>query len=335
MFTSQIPRSSLRGICTHKPAVGKKAGNIGRIDDGPLHNNIGKEYYQEMSGIEKHMGNKAYKITKYDMRREPSLGLTIALVADLHEKSSPGLLETIRSQHPDLILMPGDVLERHDSRQLKKRNISPEEFEKWLDTGKNEFSRFQKFIHHILTSGYYRLKCHHHSCYGSQGLQFLQEARRIAPVILSNGNHEMYYLKTDDQFFARHNIILLDNADTTVTIQGRSLSIGGLSIRYDMEWLKSFSARPGYKILLVHNPDTYRQLIQNSAFDTFQLILSGHYHGGQWRTSNNTGVFIPRRGFFVKDIYGKFDRLIISAGCSNTTAVPRINNPEEIVIISI
>ncbi len=66
-----------------------------------------------------------------------------------------------------------------------------------------------------------------------------------------------------------------------------------------------------------------------------QLIFSGHAHGGQWRIPfTNKGVYAPGQGLFPEYCQGVYDgRLVVSAGLSNTTWIPRFFNPREIVVV--
>lgn len=93
----------------------------------------------------------------------------------------------------------------------------------------------------------------------------------------------------------------------------------------DTEWLRN--SPDGYKILLCHHPEYY-PLIAPYA----DLIVAGHTHGAQWRFFG-LGVFAPNQGWFPKYSKGKYDKMIVSAGLTNTTWVPRINNPCELVIV--
>ena len=93
---------------------------------------------------------------------------------------------------------------------------------------------------------------------------------------------------------------------------------------------------PGYRILLAHRPDAideYRQM-------DFDLILSGHAHGGQWRIPGwINGVYAPGQGLCPRYAGGLYllDDLafIVSRGLSNNTWVPRIFNPPELVVIEL
>lgn len=154
-------------------------------------------------------------------------------------------------------------------------------------------------------------------------------------------------------------VVVLDNEWKQISIGRKSMVIGGLTSGYVMRqrdtllsterkshdygsadcdvatsWLSDFAAQPGFKILLSHHPEYY-PLVPSKV----NLILSGHAHGGQWRFYNPfkriwRGVLAPGQGWFPKWTGGVYDgRLVVSAGLSNTTWIPRINNPTEIVYI--
>ena len=90
-----------------------------------------------------------------------------------------------------------------------------------------------------------------------------------------------------------------------------------------------------YSILLSHRPeraDDYK----NTSFD---LVLSGHAHGGQFRIPFVlNGLYAPHQGFFPKYAGGEYDlgenKMIVSRGLM-ITYIPRIFNPPEIVVVDI
>jgi len=96
----------------------------------------------------------------------------------------------------------------------------------------------------------------------------------------------------------RNKITVLDNSDSIVeTKSGDQIRIGGLSTRYDMKWLESFSGKNGCKLLLCHHPEYYQHMICDSELDNFDLIISGHAQGGQVRLFGKS-LFSPGQGFF-------------------------------------
>ena len=114
----------------------------------------------------------------------------------------------------------------------------------------------------------------------------------------------------------------------------KSHDYGSADHDVDTSWLSDFAAQPGFKILLSHHPEYY-PFIPNA----ISLIAAGHAHGGQWRFYDPfkriwRGVLAPGQGWFPKWTRGVYDRrLVVSAGLCNTTRIPRINNPTEIVYI--
>ncbi len=197
-------------------------------------------------------------------------------------------------------------------------------------------------------------------------LPFLRSCASIAPTFLSLGNHEWMLDEEDLRLLSSTGVTVLDNEWTSISIDGRKVVLAGLTSGYvtdyrdfrstqpaepryprredlygiggatrasahkpDSDWLPSFTSQPGYKIILSHHPE-YWPLLKDENID---LILSGHAHGGHWRFFNH-GVWSPGQGFWPRWTKGVYEnRMVVSAGLSNTTWVPRIGNPTEVVYI--
>ena len=92
-----------------------------------------------------------------------------------------------------------------------------------------------------------------------------------------------------------------------------------------------------YTILLAHRPEYYETYCNYS----FDLVLCGHAHGGQWRIPYLiNGLYAPNQGIFPKYAGGRYDgdktTMIVSRGLDiETTWVPRIFNRPELVIIDL
>jgi predicted MPP superfamily phosphohydrolase len=265
-------------------------------------------------------------VTRY---RNPGkhLGLRLALVTDLHNCPWDELVHLLRDEKPDAILCAGDILERHDETISPVR---PKDIERWVNSiGKRHLTDYLMWVLDRLTE--------HNGRQGAEediAIEFLKEIPDIAPTFYSVGNHEWYFLPADYRTFSEHGITILDNADCLAEVKSVKLRIGGLSTRYAMAWLKKFSLMDGYKILMCHHPDYYRKAIKGTTLDIFDLVVSGHYHGGQWRIKDRA-VYVPRTGLFMKNAVGQFGKHIISAGVANTTRFPRYGNPCELVMIEI
>ena len=246
----------------------------------------------------------------------------LALLADFHNTNPDPVLESLKTQRPDVITIAGDFV---FGNRPKKGNLK-------IDENRN-------------------------------AVDLLTGCSRIAPTFVSLGNHEYTLADPDLKVICSTGITLLDNKWT----QFRNVYIGGLSSAYytayrtfrlkkagkelypipdpsiriknlkpDLPWLDKFEKLKGFKILLCHHPEYYPRYLVNRKID---LILSGHCHGGQWRYysiihKQMRGCYAPGQGLFPALTDGVHDkRLVISRGLSNTTFVPRINNPTEVVYI--
>ena len=90
-----------------------------------------------------------------------------------------------------------------------------------------------------------------------------------------------------------------------------------------------------YNVLLTHRPENAKQYFN---YD-FDLVLSGHTHGGQGRIPFVlNGLYAPNQGFFPELAGGIYDfddkKLIVSRGMSReNTELPRIFNRPELVFV--
>lgn len=90
-----------------------------------------------------------------------------------------------------------------------------------------------------------------------------------------------------------------------------------------------------FNILLSHRPEKFPIYIEAN----YDLIFSGHAHGGQWRVPFLGGIFSPSQGFFPKYTSGKYiqndSTLIVSRGLGNSSFPIRINNRIELVLVTL
>ena len=264
------------------------------------------------------MSKKAV-LTEYSLSvSKLKIPLDLALVSDIHERKSDDILELLKKSKPDLILIAGDTFERYDEVKTEtkpKKNI-------FISAAKGAAYYANYFLMRVFGKN--------NSADTAATYRFLTEASKLAPVFISLGNHDEK-LSDDDLAVLRGNgIFLLDNADVCATVRGIDINIGGLSFSPDESRLEEFSKKPGFKLLLCHAPEYFDEMIEAKDID---LTLAGHNHGGQVKLFGK-GVLSSRSGFFPKYDSGVFhNRLVVSAGCSNTIAMPRWNNPRELVII--
>ena len=91
----------------------------------------------------------------------------------------------------------------------------------------------------------------------------------------------------------------------------------------------------GYKILLTHNPAYF----DDYAAAGFDLVLSGHTHGGQIRLPFIGAVYCPDQGFFPEYDSGVITKgdstIVISRGIGNSSFPIRFLCRPEVVVIEL
>ncbi len=247
--------------------------------------------------------------------------IRIAHVSDLHARPADDILGMLQEARPDIIVVTGDTYERYDNRPQYEFEHRPV---------KRLIINCIHYTNHFLCKfrhGEKRADTKHAN-------RFLAKAVRIAPVYMSLGNHEQKLLDDDRRFLSQIGVCLLDNDAVTATVNGSPIHIGGMSSWEYEAFLERFAQKDGCKLLLCHHPERFEPLVLHTDID---LVLAGHTHGGQFRIgSRGRGFFVPGQGLFGRYAHGMFfgGRLIVSAGCSNTVAFPRIRNPRELVMVT-
>lgn len=93
-----------------------------------------------------------------------------------------------------------------------------------------------------------------------------------------------------------------------------------------------------FTVLLAHRPE---RIDKYAATGDFDLVVSGHAHGGQVRIPGLiNGLFAPNQGFFPKYAGGQYEvdgtTLVVSRGLAReSTRIPRVFNRPELVLVEI
>ena len=172
---------------------------------------------------------------------------------------------------------------------------------------------------------------------------FLGAIHGICPIYATAGNHELEnpflfaeLLKAYDEYgviFLDGQTVLLERGEHRIAISSQKL----VPKPRKSNWINS-ETKPlnsGAFNVFIHHFGNEFDMIS----DDYDLVISGHVHGGIIRVfnrgviGNKTFQLFPR---YSKGVYRKDSGsvMVLSAGMGNTV-VPRINNPRELVIITL
>lgn len=242
-----------------------------------------------------------------------SAPVRIALLTDLHScrygENQKNLINAVKAQNPDIVLLGGDIFDDkvpHKNAELTIKQLA-EQYPCYYVTGNHEYwSREVGAILDIIEG--YGIKVLSGECdtieVNGQTLNICGVDDPDAEVYLAEGEPIEWQLKRANE--------AVQKAEKTL----------GTEI---------------FSVLLSHRPELY-ETYQNYEFD---LVLSGHAHGGQWRIPGLlNGLFAPDQGLFPEYAGGKYDypggTMIVSRGLAReSTPVPRIFNRPELVVVEV
>lgn len=159
---------------------------------------------------------------------------------------------------------------------------------------------------------------------------------KIAPVYFVAGNHEMRNknYRSLKKAIADAGAIVLDNQ----CVEAFGIKIIGVNAAHlkNATVFRLADGVKGFKLLLAHEP----QYLSRYSMAGYDLVLSGHAHGGQWRIPfTSIGVYSPGQGLFPKYAEGMHSagdtRMIVSRGLGNSEFPLRIFNRPEVVVIEL
>lgn len=187
-------------------------------------------------------------------------------------------------------------------------------------------------------------------CPNFDGMYLLKYLSRNFPCYYVSGNHELYtgYLDMIKDTLKDMGITVLEGNTKDVVLNGQKISVSGIDDPYvfpdkngnywedQLEKCEKECDKSCFGILLTHRPE-----LVSYYFDTsYDLILSGHAHGGQVILPYiANGIYAPHQGFLPKYAGGRYflkkgQSMIVSRGLSKFVR-PRVFNRPELVLVNI
>ncbi len=230
-------------------------------------------------------------------------GFCIAHISDLHNttfgKDNETLLEELKRIDPDIIAVTGDSV---DSRRTDIKIT----------------------------------------------VDFFKKALEIAPVYYVTGNHEARidsYPELEEQL-KNAGVIYAENKLIPIKRNGEKITLCGVADPYFSadylfndeasvieHALDNLIASDSFTILLSHRPEFFDLYCKHG----FDLVLSGHAHGGQFRLPFVGGFIAPGQGLFPKYDSGLYEKentkMLVSRGLGNSIIPLRLFNRPEIISV--
>ena len=194
----------------------------------------------------------------------------------------------------------------------------------------------------------------HHTGGYEKAVALIDTLLDIAPVYIISGNHEAWRGDYSQMDSALSDLGAKSLHNTSITLEkgGAKIALSGIDDPFSVvsqkirdyldKAMNSVSLIDGYNILLFHRAN-WLDYFAESGFD---LIISGHMHGGQMRMPVLGGVMSPRSSWasgkkilFPKYVGGRYKientELIVSRGLGNPMIIPRVFNRPELVSITL
>ncbi len=164
-------------------------------------------------------------------------------------------------------------------------------------------------------------------------LAFVREAMKIAPCYYVTGNHEENLTEELQKGFldrlAECGVVVLNDQEVILERNGSQISLAG-HFWGGTDDVGDISSFDGYRILLNHQPETFKDVARS-----YDLVLAGHAHGGQFRIPFIGGLYAPGQGVLPEYDAGLFteggSNMLVSRGIGNSVFPLRFNNRPEVI----
>lgn len=252
-------------------------------------------------------------VAHYSLEADVVSPIRIVHLSDLHNsqfgKNNETLIELVASQHPDLIVMSGDMLNRNEEETRIVCTLISDLSEiapVYYGYGNHEKAWEQRF---------------------GQSLQPIFES--AGAVVVDNDFVDLEVHGTQVRIGGYMGYYPIPHMTTNDKAQQER----------EFEFFHDFQNTESLKLLIDHIPTSWVDwhYVDKCPVD---IVFSGHYHGGVIRIPIlDQGLYAPYVGWFPPFSKGVFAgsqaTCVLSAGLGNEQCIPRINNSPEIVVVDL
>ncbi len=238
----------------------------------------------------------------------------LALISDLHDhtfgEKNEELVQMLKEQEPDLILMAGDMI----NDISKDSHVAVELIEQVKD----------------IAPVYYSLGNQEEDYIGRGTSDLLNELKDAGAIVLDESYQDIQVNGNAIRLGGMYDYAFALDGNNTTTKESMRPSL--------YQFLTDFQDTDSYRLMMAHRPDSF---IFGDATRTWEidLVVSGHNHGGQVILPFLGGIYGGDQGWFPKYVDGvhhfkKVKNMVITRGLgSGEEKLPRFNNKPEVVMI--
>lgn len=252
-----------------------------------------------------------YEYTTEKLKADQKVKMLV--LSDLHDHEFGGhnqrLVEKVRGQNPDLILLVGDIL----NEDAVDARIPCELIEELKGIAPVCFS----------------LGNHEEVYIENNHPELIQELEEAGAVVLDKAYVD---LETDGvalRLGGMYDYAFGKNGDDSASVVPDDVK----------DFLLKYQDTDRVKVMMAHRPDSF---IFGDAASTWNVdfVVSGHNHGGQVVLPFWGGLYGGDQGWFPKYVHGMYQKdkiqMFVTSGLgSHRQALPRFNNPPEIAVVTI
>lgn len=260
-----------------------------------------------------YISSKSLTINEYTVEESVTSSIRILQLSDLHNAefgdNNEELIDLVKKQSPDLIVMSGDMINRDEEN---------------LD-----------IITYLISSLsdaapiYYGYGNHEVDWIESFGTDLEDKLTQAGAVVLNNSYRDVSVSDSELRIGGYMGYYRQPGMFTQDDVQKKS----------ELDFANDFENTDRLKILINHIPTQWVDWDYINIYPV-DIVFSGHYHGGAIRIPIiDQGLYAPYVGWFPPYTKGLFSgtqaKCVLSTGLVSEHNIPRLNNPPEIVVVDV
>lgn len=260
-----------------------------------------------------YISSKSLTINEYTVEESVTSSIRILQLSDLHNAefgdNNEELIDLVKKQSPDLIVMSGDMINRDEEN---------------LDIITDLISSLSD-----VAPIYYGYGNHEVDWIESFGFDLEDKLTQAGAVVLNNSYRDVSVNDSELRiggymgYYRQPGMLTQDEEQKKI----------------ELDFANDFENTDRLKILINHIPTQWVDWDYINEYPV-DIVFSGHYHGGAIRIPIiDQGLYAPYVGWFPPYTKGMFTgsqaTCVLSTGLGSEHNIPRLNNPPDIVIVDV